>query len=64
MGKADNYWFNINDMYPYENESWEEFLLLQNMYLEKGNEEMAVKTMHLGINHRCNGNWGFEMRFN
>ena len=39
--------------------SWEEFIRLQTMWLEKENEKkIAVKTKNerLNINHRCNGN--------
>ena len=40
MGKADNYWFNINDMCPLENWNWKEFT---NCVAGNGNYEKAVK---------------------
>ena len=65
MGKASNYRFSINDMCTLKFAAVKIFIKLK-FVSEKGNEMIAIKTKNvwLNINHRCNENLGFGMRFN
>ena len=52
------YWFSINRTCMLKTAAIK-------IRLTKENETIAdKKNVWLNINHRCNGNWGFEMRFN
>ena len=66
MGKKSNFLIQ-QKWYAYvKNSNWKKNYLRLNHVAEKGNEMVAVKTKNvsLNINHRCDGNKGFEMQFN
>ena len=57
------YWFSINGMRTLKIAAAKNLMRLKHV-AEKWKEMMAVKikNLWLNINHRCNGNWGYEMR--